>query len=690
MSMIIPFQFTSEQKVNRNENKISMLFFFCRYSIGNTSLSQKRNEKTSFAIPEDTPIGAVFGHVILNDFDSIANGNPYLQLTTLHPPLPFVYKLIYQNSFQNTKIYSLILHTNLDRESKSIHDNMQLLAHDSGTPTLNTRLDILLNVTDVNDCIPRIETNSTILIYNIEENNPLGLIIDTLKARDGDEGLNGDFEFSIVNQTNLLIINPKTGRLSLNESIDFEQFNVSKNETTIDLEFFIEVKDFGRPSLASQTKLILRIHDLNDHAPQFEENQSFNWTFPKSVLRSNSVLGRIIANDADSGLEGIVHYSISSLDSCLILDITSLGYVYVVSQTTCPFATYTFEIIASDHATLNPRSTKQLLFINFDFNNDQQHLISLPQLLPLTSQRAIVDINSLGNISFILDLTTNQSMLPRLNFNNTNLLTCWKISSSGEVRLIDQPYALSYILSLNIIDDYTQDEHLRRIRIDLCNSSIMNSCQELYSLESRKDNEFLLIWAIGLASMITGVCVFIFSIFICLYCRKKQQRINKKTEFLQYHEKAETRSDSTIRDDCKFKTKEEEKQIYKSSDFVVSGDSACVINTNSSSLSSGIIPIRIDRSQSTNEQTYQPSTYFYDIKLAELIRNHPNPRCVHLNSQSFSTDYGFASSEVSPTSTSFSSIQFNQSNGTSFDWHIESPRKQTTKNTFISSHECVV
>jgi hypothetical protein len=130
--------------------------------------------------------------------------------------------------------------------------------------------------------------------------------------------------------------------------------------------------------------------------------------------------------------------------------------------------------------------------------------------------------------------------------------------------------------------------------------------------------------------------------------------------------------------------------------FCILGDSACIINTNSSSLSSGIRPIQTNSSdESSNNQNYQPSTYFYDIKLAELIRNNQHPPCVYLNTQSLSSDYGFASSEVSPSSTSCSSIKLNQSNINPLEWSIEmgvdqSPQRQINRNCFISTHECVV
>ena len=451
----------------------------------------------------------------MNVYSHLANGNPYLQLTIIEPPLPLMYKLIYQNNFQNIKIYSLILHTSLDRETKSIYKNLRLLASDSGTPTLQTRLDLQLNITDVNDCIPRIEKNLT--VYHIDENNPLGLIIDTLIGYDEDEGMNSQLEYSIVNETDLLMIDSRTGRMSLNESIDFEKFNQQKNLSTIDLNFLIQIKDHGQPSLSNTTIVTLRIHDLNDHAPQFDSNQSYHWIFSKSILQSGAVLGRIIAYDNDSGLQGIVHYSINTIESCLTLDITSLGYVHLLSQSACTLESHRFEIIARDYGKPNPRVTKQILEIQIE--SDQGEM--LPQIFPYSTQRTIVDVNSRGRIAFIIDITNNQSIQPMIYFNNSNSSTCWNISSTGEFRLIGQPDVSSYVIDLNILDQYTQENVIRRLQIDLCNSSMSYSCQRSMALMDRKENEVLIFWAIGFALVMTFLFVFIFSMVTCLCCRKR-------------------------------------------------------------------------------------------------------------------------------------------------------------------------
>jgi hypothetical protein len=399
----------------------------------------------------------------------------------------------------------------------------------------------MLNITDINDCIPQILTNST--IYNIYENNPIGLIIDRLIGYDCDLGLNSQYQYSILNQTDLLIINSRTGQLSLNQLIDFEKLNTEKNRSIIDLEFIIQIKDYGQPSLSSQTKIILRIHDLNDHSPEFNQNQSYNWTFSKSILRSNSILGQIFAYDYDSGLQGIVHYFIHSFDSCLILDITLLGYIYILSYSSCSNLFYTFEITASDYGIPNSRLTKQLLIINIDSN--EKIINSLPQIIPLSIQRIIVDRNSIGNVSFIIDITNKQSIQPKIYLNNTDLLTYWNISSTGEIRLINQPYSLSYILLLNIIDDYTEENYFFKLQIDICNSSIINSCQN----DDRKENEILLFWTICLALIITCLCIFIFSILICLCCRKREK---DKKDFLRYNDDFQSEKVKKILEKKKF------------------------------------------------------------------------------------------------------------------------------------------
>jgi F0F1-type ATP synthase membrane subunit a len=54
---------------------------------------------------------------------------------------------------------------------------------------------------------------------------------------------------------------------------------------------------------------------------------------------------------------------------------------------------------------------------------------------------------------------------------------------------------------------------------------------------NRKENEILLLWAIGLALFITCLCVFVFSIMTCLCCRKQNKdKQSGAQNFLQFNE----------------------------------------------------------------------------------------------------------------------------------------------------------
>ena len=473
-----------------------------------------------------------------NSFVSLANGNPYLQLRTSDSPLPLVYKLIYQHNFQNTKLYSLILNQEVDREVKATYNHLQLIAHDSGTPTLHTQVSLTLNITDINDCIPTVQNNST--IYSVNENNPLGLIIGKLVAVDGDAGQNGEIEYRLLNKTDLLTINAQTGEMSLNQVIDFETLNHNerKNLTSIDLEFLVEVRDHGQPSLASETKVTLRIHDVNDNAPEFNQNQSHSWTLGKSNFQPTAVLGRITAEDRDSGLSGLVHYSIRSFNPCLTLEITFLGFIYLPSDFatfSCTLPSYDFEIMASDYGVPEARSTRQILTIHIDANATESR--PLPKLLPLNTQQTVVDIKTMGHTAFVLDLSTlnNHTYQPMVVFNNTHLSSSWNVNRDGEVRLIAHPFASAYILSLYVIDEYTQETAPLQLQVKLCNSSIVNSCEN----GRLSDNRMMLIYAISFAIVITVILIVLFSLIICLCCRKSPSKSPGLTSahrhsFLQY------------------------------------------------------------------------------------------------------------------------------------------------------------
>ncbi|CAF1289699.1 unnamed protein product, partial [Didymodactylos carnosus] len=711
---------------------------------GNTTLRQSKNPlRTTLFVQEDVSLGTTLAHVILSDNDSFVNGNPYLQLTSVSLPIPFVHKLLYVNDVKNTKLYALVLQYPLDREIKSLYDNIELIAHDSGTPSLSTRLQLTLNITDVNDCIPTFEKK--IYEFNVDENNPKGFHVGTLIARDCDLGMNAEFEYHLVNETDdLLRINSTTGELFIMKTIDYELFNSTKKISTIyNMEFNVKVIDHGQPPLSSEVRVLLRIHDLNDNEPIFKSLNNYNWTIKSSNLKPYDVIGQVQATDADCGLQGLVRYGIeplSSKEECLVLGITKSGFVYIVSSS-CIFdhqRLFRYQVHAHDLGTPISKSAIQILNIVVNQNLTPKH--SYPQLvsdMALLSRQEKVFVSTVtdlaqvfvNNVLFIVNVDIMNYSLPEIRVQNASS-SYWTITLDGQVSIVGLPVSSSTTFDILVIDIFNSSYWTQiSIQIELCNSSIARSCEyaqqrlvrNFQSLDSTaviRDQSHLLSWAIGLALLMTFVFIGIFSMITCLCCRKHQKQqhhaTHQQNQFLQCND--DSNSEKTESSSDQFKTSSVSTTLPD-----MSGDSIQIINRQTSSLSSSspsqwayslvrqAKPSQTDsrycRESTVQLYNEQKPSYFYDIKLAELLKKQ-NPQCLHLRSPpvpplsvslTTSTDYGcFGSSDLSSEDTSIENRhQISQDSfpfSLNSDWGIEMTidNLNSSKNQFISTKECVV
>ncbi|CAF4271827.1 unnamed protein product, partial [Didymodactylos carnosus] len=575
---------------------------------GNTTLKQSRNpQRTILFVQENVLIGTTLAHVILSDNDSFVNGNPYLQLISASPPVPFVHKLLYVSDIKNTKLYALVLQYALDRETKSLYDDIEIVAHDSGTPSLSTSLQLTLNVTDVNDCIPTFEKK--IYEFNINENNPTDFYIGTLKASDCDLGMNAELEYQTVNDTNdFLKINSTTGELFIMKTIDYELLNnTRKNSTIYEIEFTVKVIDHGQPPLTSETRVLLYIHDLNDNEPIFNSSNDYNWIIKIPNLKQHDVIGQVQATDADCGLQGLVRYNIRSLsleEECLVVGITQFGFVYIVSSS-CLFdqqRLFRYQLRAYDLGIPVSKSTTKTLNIVVSPNLTVEipYASLVPNALSIDRQEkvfvsTVVDLTQtfVNKVSFILDVDNMNYSLPQIGVKNSSS-SYWNITSDGQVSLNSLPVPSSTTFDVLVVDLFNSSfsTHVS-IQTEFCNNSIPRSCeyaqqrlihaaQSSYTTTVILDQSRLLSWAIGLALSFTFICVGIFSIIACLCCRRQQKQhpsIHQQNQFLQCND--DSNSEKTESSSGQFKTSSESTTVRDAD-----GDSICIINRHSSSLSS--------------------------------------------------------------------------------------------------------
>uniref|UniRef100_A0A8C9QWK4 Cadherin domain-containing protein n=1 Tax=Scleropages formosus TaxID=113540 RepID=A0A8C9QWK4_SCLFO len=209
------------------------------------------------------------------------------------------FALAVRTNTDGVKYGELVLENELDRE-KQQELTLFLTAADGGTPQRSGTVVIHVTVLDANDNIPVF--SQSVYKVSLPENSPLGTVVVTVSATDADEGANGEVSYDMGrvsdNIQKLFELERKSGEIKVIGPIDFEE------ESTYELR--IQAKDGS--GLASYTKVVMQIIDLNDNAPQIFI-KSLNSPVPENVLPGTEV-SIINVQDKDSEGNRQVHCSL--------------------------------------------------------------------------------------------------------------------------------------------------------------------------------------------------------------------------------------------------------------------------------------------------------------------------------------------------------------------------------------------
>nr|ABL75856.1 protocadherin 2A16 [Takifugu rubripes] len=192
------------------------------------------------------------------------------------------------------KIPLLLLKKQLDREEKQKH-SLVVTAVDGGKPQRSGTLNVSIIVLDNNDNRPQFTKDT----YQVEiyENVPVGTTVTKVSAIDPDEGANGEIEYSLseaIHQKiyNLFELDSLTGQIKLKGMLDYEESETYKLD--------IEASDKGTPPFRSRCRVIVKLKDINDNAPEIEVTSLSN-TVPEDS-KPGTVISLISVSDKDSGV----------------------------------------------------------------------------------------------------------------------------------------------------------------------------------------------------------------------------------------------------------------------------------------------------------------------------------------------------------------------------------------------------
>ncbi|KFP55114.1 Protocadherin-23, partial [Cathartes aura] len=200
----------------------------------------------------------------------------------------------------------LFLSKELDYETTS-HFLLQVIIKDyNNNPPQNNTVFLSIDVEDQNDHSPYFQDD--FVVIGIEENVPVGTLVYTFNAKDGDGSfLNSKIQYSLEMSNmgeNPFLIHPLYGTLTTAFPLDRE-ITRSVIVTVSATDQAINLTDRRLDSLAVKIVIL----DMNDNSPSFKSS-------PLSYVVEDVEVGflvhRIIAKDPDEGRNGQVTYHILS------------------------------------------------------------------------------------------------------------------------------------------------------------------------------------------------------------------------------------------------------------------------------------------------------------------------------------------------------------------------------------------
>uniref|UniRef100_G3Q1C0 Cadherin domain-containing protein n=1 Tax=Gasterosteus aculeatus TaxID=69293 RepID=G3Q1C0_GASAC len=303
---------------------------YCRVLIKIQDVNDNEPEievtQISSLVPEDSKHGTVISLISVTDIDSGLNGKVKCSLIGNVP---------FEVNSDNGHISAL---KSFDFETLKKFQ-FQVVATDSGTPSLSSNVTVHVFILDQNDNAPIIlyPLSSNGSAEEIYENLPVGTTVAKVNALDADEGTNGEVEYSLSRTLarevyDIFELDHLTGEENIYSVVTKR---ILDREEVSNYEIIITATDCGEPPLSTLKTLSVQISDVNDNRPTF---------LPKSIrvlparkntyqieiyenLPVGTTVAKVNALDADEGTNGEVEYSLSRTLAREVYDIFELDHL---------------------------------------------------------------------------------------------------------------------------------------------------------------------------------------------------------------------------------------------------------------------------------------------------------------------------------------------------------------------------
>ena len=286
-----------------------------------------------YNIPENAREDTVVVTFKASDPDEGNNGNVFFEFNVSNPNSNFPFAL-------NSSSGELYVKGHLDADVKPTSYQCTITATDKGAQPKSTTVSITITVTGINDNPPHI-----IKVENITDSVSEGFqspvaYLKSLKVTDSDVPAT-TIDYMFISGGKYFEIDQTL--------IDVGEYALKpRNNAIIDREktpeIFVSIlfSDNGNPPLFTWYNTTITILDINDNPPIFE-NTSYKFSLSHHAS-INSVVGSVLAVDADSGENAIVVYKLTNKT---YFEITKNGVIHVAqSLAAVSVSTHYFTVIA--------------------------------------------------------------------------------------------------------------------------------------------------------------------------------------------------------------------------------------------------------------------------------------------------------------------------------------------------------
>ncbi|NXF31776.1 CAD23 protein, partial [Nyctibius bracteatus] len=324
---------------------------------------------SSVSVAEDSAVGKRVAVVLARDPDAGSNGQVTFSLMSGNIGRAFEIRTT-NNTYGEVFVARL-----LDRELLD-HYTLRIQASDGGVPPRRKEHTLRVNILDVNDNPPIIDSPFG---YNVSvsENVGGGTAVAQIRATDRDIGLNSVLSYYIThgNEDLTFRMDRVTGEIATRPS-------PPDRERQSFYGLVVTVEDEGNPSLSATTTVYVTVLDENDNAPAFQQ-QLYEVTLDEGPATLNATLVTVQALDQDEGPNGTVAYAITEGNILSTFHIDSAtGQICTVKELDYEIShgRYTLIITATDQCPIISRrlTSTATVLVNLNDINDNRPTFPRP------------------------------------------------------------------------------------------------------------------------------------------------------------------------------------------------------------------------------------------------------------------------------------------------------------------------